>query len=105
MLAHQARANQLRYPARPCRIAAGDRPGETSHARSDAFLLFIVRRLAAFPQMVLHDLLEQLRHAAPLAPRGVLQARLEGRRDAPAIDGALVPHALHGSALTRDGSS
>ena len=49
-------------------------------------------------EVLRHDLVEELRHRPALGAGDLLEARLQGARDAPSVDLSLPSHALHGSA-------
>jgi len=77
-----------------------DAPGEErSHPLQAALTLELAPATAPNALEVLpHDLLEEIRDAAPFGPRCLLEARLQRERQPPNADRGLARHALQGSA-------
>ena len=95
----ESRADESADARGPTRVASPQDPGETVRLLMKATLLLIVSAKGALAVEVARgDLVQELSQCPPSAPSRFLEARLEGRGDAPAVDLALAPHALHGSA-------
>src|SRR5207253_7074934 len=89
----KARSNERPDTLASFGVSAGDATGESSRYGVQA-ALFGVRVPAAFPGPLGDELIEELGQSLLAAARGLLQPRLDGRRQPPRIDFRLGRHAL-----------